>query len=405
MKQRVAVTGAAGITPFGDTWTQTQAGLAAMQNCVRHMDSWDHVDGLNTRLAAPIVGDDLIEMYGGNGVRSMGRVALLAVHATQLALTHAGLIDDPVLSNGRTGVAYGSCTGATEEIVEMADAADLTRMRPVQYLRLMSHTAAMNICRHFDIRGRVVPTPSACTAGSQSIGFAYEAIRAGRQTIMVAGGAEQLCISEAAVFDVLYATSTRNDEPHATPCPFDTKRDGLVVGEGAGTLILEDMAHAKARGATILAELIGYGTNADGAHVTRPNQQTMQKALERALVDAAIDGQRIGYVCAHGTATVHGDIAETNATAMALGHAVPISSLKSYLGHTLGACGALEAWMSICMLNADWYAPTLNLNNLDERCGELDYIRGAPRTLSNELVMSNNFAFGGINTSLIFQRT
>ncbi|MFK8017799.1 MAG: beta-ketoacyl-ACP synthase [Gammaproteobacteria bacterium] len=404
MNPRVAITGAAGITPLGDSWQQTRSGLGAMKNCVRRMESWDDVDGLNTRLAAPIVDIDLSTRYGGNGVRSMGRVAQLAVHATHLALSEAGLLDDPTLSDGSTGVAYGSCTGSTEEIVAMGDASDLTRMQPVQYLRLMSHTAAMNICRHFDIRGRVVPTPSACTAGSQSIGFAYEAIRAGRQTIMVAGGAEQLCVSEAAVFDVLYATSTRNDEPNATPCPFDTKRDGLVVGEGAGTLILEDMDHAKARGANILAELVGFGTNADGAHVTRPNQSTMQKALESALADADIDGQQIGYVCAHGTATEHGDIAETNATAEALGKKVPISSLKSYLGHTLGACGALEAWMTLNMLNDDWYAPTLNLENLDERCGDLDYLRGAPRKLENEFVMSNNFAFGGINTSLIFQR-
>ena len=222
---------------------------------------------------------------------------------------------------------------------------------------------------------------------------------------MIAGGAEELSPTEAAVFDTLYATSTKNDTPESTPRPFDRDRDGLVLGEGAGALILEEMDHAKARGANIYAEIIGFGTNSDGAHVTRPNQKTMARCLERAIEDARIDSASIGYVNAHGTATDHGDIAESQATSQILGKNTPISSLKSYMGHTLGACGALEAWMTIEMMNRDWYAPTINLDNIDPLCGELDYIVDDGRNMSNEFVMSNNFAFGGINTSLIFQRT
>jgi len=201
----------------------------------------------------------------------------------------------------------------------------------------------------------------------------------------------------------LYATSVKNDTPELTPKPFDTDRDGLVIGEGACTLILEELEHALERGATIYAEIIGFGCNSDGKHVTQPTAATMQIAIEQAVEDANIDIAEIGYVCAHGTATDRGDIAETNATANALGKK-PISSLKSYLGHTLGACGAIEAWASINMMQDNWFAPTINLDNIAPECGDLDYIRGEGREIHTDVVMSNNFAFGGINTSLIFKR-
>ena len=206
------------------------------------------------------------------------------------------------------------------------------------------------------------------------------------------------------IFDTLYATSTRNDAPETTPRPYDIDRDGLVLGEGACAFILEEREHALARGATIIAEIIGFGTNSDGTHVTRPNRDTMGDCIRIALEDARLDGVDIGYVNTHGTATEHGDIAESQATSSKLGPQVPASSLKSYIGHTLGACGALEAWLSIEMMNSDWYAPTINLDNIDPRCGELDYITGTGREFSSHCVMSNNFAFGGINTSMIFRR-
>jgi 3-oxoacyl-[acyl-carrier-protein] synthase II len=221
---------------------------------------------------------------------------------------------------------------------------------------------------------------------------------------MIAGGAEELCASEAAVFDTLFATSVRNDAPGTTPSPFDADRDGLVIGEGAGTLILEEMEHAKARGAKIYAEVVGFGTNSDGCHVTQPNAVTMKIAMQLALTDAGLAPSAIGYVNAHGTGTQHGDIAESQATMNLFGSRMPISSLKSYMGHTLGACGALEAWISIEMMNEGWFAPTINLKNVDPQCAELDYIAGEGRALQCEYVMSNNFAFGGINTSLIFKR-
>ncbi|HZX30397.1 MAG TPA: beta-ketoacyl synthase N-terminal-like domain-containing protein, partial [Rhodocyclaceae bacterium] len=199
-------------------------------------------------------------------------------------------------------------------------------------------------------------------------------------------------------------TSTRNDEPERTPRPFDKDRDGLVVGEGAATLVLEEYEHAQARGATILAEIVGFGTNSDGAHITQPEAATMAEALRLALADAALPASAIGYVSAHGTATDRGDVAESHATAEVLGSKVPISSMKSYLGHTLGACGAIEAWWAIEMLQRKWFAPTVNLATPDPACAPLNHVTGAGLELDTQYVMSNNFAFGGINTSLIFAR-
>jgi 3-oxoacyl-[acyl-carrier-protein] synthase II len=205
-------------------------------------------------------------------------------------------------------------------------------------------------------------------------------------------------------FDTLYATSRLNDKPHTTPRPYDRDRDGLVVGEGSAMLILEELEHAQRRGARIHAELVGFGSNSDGVHVTRPEEKTMRVVMELALQDAGISPDAIGYVNGHGTATEHGDIAETRATSALFGKRMPLSSQKSYLGHTLGACGALEAWFSIEMMNAGWFAPTLNLDNIDPRCGELEYITGEGRAIHTDYVMNNNFAFGGVNTSMVFKR-
>jgi 3-oxoacyl-[acyl-carrier-protein] synthase II len=177
-----------------------------------------------------------------------------------------------------------------------------------------------------------------------------------------------------------------------------------VVGEGAAMFVLEDLEHARARGARVHAEVVGFGSNCDGAHVTRPMAGTMQRVMELALADASLPPGAIGYVNGHGTATEHGDVAETRATAAVLGSRVPISSQKSYLGHTLGACGAIEAWLTVEMMRGGWHSPTLNLDSIDPACGELDYILGDGRDLDIEFAMSNNFAFGGVNTSLVLRR-
>jgi 3-oxoacyl-[acyl-carrier-protein] synthase II len=404
---RVVVTGVGGFSPIGNSWDDIHANLRSRTNGVRHIDAWDIYQGLNTKLGAPVRDFSPPEHFTRKRTRSMGRVALMATVATEKALIDAGLLNDPILTSGRTGVSYGSSTGSTDAATESAKmllSHSLDTVSATSYLRMMAHTAPVNIGVFFGLQGRVITTSSACTSGSQGIGYAYEAIRNGCQDVMLAGGAEELCPSEAAVFDTLYATSTMNDSPGSTPRPFDRDRDGLVVGEGACTLVLERLDLALARGARIHAEIAGFGTNSDGNHVTQPSSATMKKAMELALESAGLQAEDIGYVSAHGTATDRGDIAESTATHQLFGANMPISSMKSYMGHTLGACGSLEAWLAMEMMNHGWFAPTINLENIDERCAELDYIVGDGRDLVVEHVMSNNFAFGGINTSLIFSR-
>ncbi|AKN25562.1 Beta-ketoacyl-acyl-carrier-protein synthase I [Stutzerimonas stutzeri] len=405
--RRVVVTGMAGITSLGSDWTSIEANFSANRSGIRRMAEWDRFTELNTRLAGPVDDFSVPPHWTRKQLRSMGRVSRLSVLAAERALADAGLLEDASIRDGRMGVACGSSTGSTEEIKAFGNmllnsVAD--GLNANSYIRMMPHTTAANISIFFGLTGRVIPTSSACTSGSQGIGYAYEAIKFGRLPLMLAGGAEELCATEAMVFDALYATSLRNDAPHTSPRPYDSGRDGLVIGEGAGMLVLEELEHALARGATIHAELVGFGSNADGQHATKPEQLTMRRAMELALEDAGLAPAAIGYVNGHGTATEQGDIAETQATQALFGSGMPISSQKSFLGHTLGACGALESWFSIEMMNRDRYIHTLNLDEVDPRCGDLDYLRGAPRTMQHEYVMNNNFAFGGINTSLIFRR-
>ncbi len=404
--KRVVVTGMSAITALGDTWGEFKTALQKGENAVQYMTDWDVAPELNTRLAAPVTHFSKPSHYKRKQVRSMGRVAMMSTRTTELALEEAGLLDHPSLTDGSTGIAFGSSTGSTPPLLafaKMMETGEMTGVTATSYIQMMAHTAPVNVGVFFGLKGRVITTSSACTSGSQGIGYAYEAIKYGRQKAMVAGGAEELCITEAAVFDTLYATSTKNDAAKSTPRPFDQNRDGLVIGEGAGTLILEEYEHALARGATIYAELVGFGCNSDGQHVTQPTAETMQVAIEMALNDAQLTADQIGYVNAHGTSTDRGDIAESLATFNALGKK-PISSLKSYLGHTLGACGAIEAWASINMMNDGWFAPTINLTDVDPECADLDYIKGNGREMQTDYIMSNNFAFGGINTSLIFKK-
>ncbi|WP_018917636.1 beta-ketoacyl-ACP synthase [Vreelandella zhanjiangensis] len=404
---RVVVTGMAGFSPIGNDWPSMKARLERLQNGVIHMDDWECYDGLNTRLGAPVRDFNLPAHYHRRALRSMGRGAQMATRASELALEDAGLLDTPLLGSGQMGIAYGASAGEPDAVADFGNMLinkSTDGLNANSYIRMMAHTAPVNIGVFLGVRGRIYTTSSACTSGSQGIGYAYEAIRFGRQTAMIAGGCEELSASEAAVFDTLFATSTLNDAPHTSPRPFDAERDGLVIGEGAGTLILEELEHAQARGATIHAELVGFGTNSDGRHVTQPDASVMEQAIRQALEDANLQPEQIGYVSAHGTATERGDIAESHATHAVFGSNLPISAFKSFTGHTLGACGALEAWVAIKMMQEGWFHGTANLDRLDDACAELDYLNGSGRHMQCDYVMSNNFAFGGINTSLIFRR-
>lgn len=406
MLKRVVITGIGGITAFGRDWHTIQTAFKRKHNAVRNMGWQEQFPDLEANLGAPVPDYVPPAHWTRKQLRSMGLVSYLCVDAAEQALTDAGLLGDESIKDGRMGVACGSSTGSTKDIRDLGELLLTGTSRNFSantYVRMMPHTTAANVGIFFGLTGRIIPTSSACSSGSQGIGYAYEAIKYGMIDMMLAGGGEEFCPSEVYVFDSLYAASRRNDEPEATPRPYDADRDGLVIGEGAGMLVLEELEHAKARGAKIYAEIVGYGANSDGTHVTQPQKDTMRRCMELALKDAGIKPEQVGYVNGHGTATEKGDIAETLATEAVFGH-VPMSSQKSYFGHTLGACGALESWFSIEMMNGGWFAPTINLENIDPLCGKVDYIRGDGREIRTDYVMNNNFAFGGVNTSLIFKR-
>lgn len=407
MKRRVVITGVGLVSPLGNDLDTVTAALAEGRTGVRTMDEWTEYGGVETRLGAPAQPYSLAG-YSRKQLRTMGPVARHATFATAAAIADAGLPEELVRS-GRVGLAYGSTDGScsSEESYyrKLYATNSFSGLLASSYLKFMSHTCAANLAQLFGITGRVVPICSACTSASQSIGQGYEALAFGREEVMICGGAEELHFTVAGVFDLMLATSVRyNAEPARTPRPFDADRDGMVVGEGAGTLVLETLEGARARGATIHAEIVGYGTNCDGGHLTSPSDRGMAGAMARALADAALDRADIGYINAHGTGTEVGDRAESRATYEVMGGDVPISSTKSYTGHTLGSCGAIESAFIFGMMRDGFLAPTRTLDAPDPECGPLNYLMGTPREAKPELVMNNNFAFGGINTSLIYRR-
>ena len=407
MSKRVVITGMAMTSPLGSDVKSSFDRLHTLKNCIQYDKTLEIYKGLHTRLDARVKDFVLPPDFTRKTTRTMGDVAIMSVVTAQEALEDAGLSGNEIVTSGQTGVAYGSCSGSIDAIMDfysMCVNHEVKNLNSGSYIRMMSHTSAVNISLYFKTHGRIIPTSTACTSGSMAVGYAYEAIKSGTQTVMIAGGAEEHSPSNIGVFDTLFATSVKNDTPNLTPSPFDKDRDGLVIGSGAGTLILEEYEHAKNRGAKIYAEIAGFATNTDGTHITNPNSEMMAEVMKMALNDADLSPENIGYINAHGTGTVNGDIAESIATHSVFGSNTPISTLKSYTGHTLGACGAIEAIMSIEMMNNNWFCPTLNLKNIDDRCGELYYIMTEPRLLETDYIMSNNFAFGGINTSLIFKR-
>lgn len=407
MTYRVAITGMSGVTSLGSDWEGISANLKKGITGVRYMPEWQGIKGLNTKLGAPVAQFEIPSRFKRKQLRSASRVARLALAATEGALKNAELLDSDEIASEITGVAYGSAIGGIDALAEFAGVLygeSIDTLNSTSYIRMMPHTAAVNISIIYKTQGRLIPASSACTSGSLSIGYAYEAIKHGYQKIMLAGGAEEFSVADSAVFDVLYCASSTNDRPEQSPRPFDKQRDGLVIGEGAATLVLEELQHARDRGAQIFAELIGFGTNSDGRHLTQPSPKTMELAMKKACDDAQITPSEIGYISAHATATQIGDVSESMATEQLFGRQTPISSLKSYFGHTLGACGAIEAWLAICGMNEGWFPPTQHLTEVDPECAMLDYIVGAPRELQCDTVMSNNFAFGGLNTSLVFRK-
>jgi 3-oxoacyl-[acyl-carrier-protein] synthase II len=339
--------------------------------------------------------------------RSMGKVSIYSTVCAMEAIRDAGLSDD-LLKSGRLGVAAASTIGSPQAyedfFFELFRSQAINEITSMTFLKIMNHTTAANIAVNFGITGRVFSPSSACTSSSQSIGMSYETIQHGIQDVMLAGGAEEVHYTTAATFDILNVASAGfNDKPELTPSPFDKNRDGIVVGEGAGIVVLEEYEHAKKRGAKIYAEVIGFSSLCDGSHMSTPAKEGMQKTMELALSNAGLKPGNVDYINAHATATDTGDVAEAQATKAVFGDKVPLSATKSFTGHTLGACGVHEFIYSLMMMEDQKIYPTLHLNEMDPLCEGIQVIRElTDRKI--ETVLTNNFAFGGINTSILLKK-
>ncbi|MGH1346088.1 MAG: beta-ketoacyl-ACP synthase [Nannocystales bacterium] len=405
---RVVITGLGLASPLGNSYSEITEGLRSGRSAVQYIEEWSRIERLASLVAGRVEGLEFKGRWPRKKSRTFGRVAALAAYATEAAVADAGL-EAERLTEEDVGVAYGSTHGsssAQEDFCRRIFANDsLGTVASSAYLKFMSHTCAANLALFFGIRGRVLSTSAACVSGSQGIGTGYEAIRSGAASIMLCGGAEELHFVHAGVFDVLFAASSKhNDNPSTTPRPFDRDRDGLAVAEGAGTVVLESLEHAQARGAKIHAEVLGFGTTCDGTHLTNPSPDGMARAMKAALRQAEISPSELDYVNAHATATTAGDIAESIATLDAVGDKVPVSSTKGQTGHTLGACGSIESIFCLSMMRNGFLATNRNLENVDPECRALNYLTGAAEDATVDTVMNNNFAFGGINTSIILRK-
>lgn len=401
--RRVVITGMGVISPLGNDVSALMDGLAQGRSAVERMEGWSDYIGLHSLVGAPAVLENE-KLIPRQQRRSMGRLSLFATQAARQALDDAGFTSEMITSD-RTGCVVGSTMGSAASITESFElvfpARDLSQLPSTKFFQCVSHTAAMNISQCFGISGIVLAPSAACASGLQAVGFGYDLIRTGRQDHVLCGGAEELHPTVTASFDVLYATSTHhNDSPKTTPQPFDRDRDGLVCGEGAGILVLEDLETARARGAKIYAEVIGFSTCGSGAHISQSNADAMIRCIRQVLKESGLRADEIDYICAHATATAHGDVEEAKALKEIFGSDVPVSSLKGHMGHTLGASGAIELIASLKMMEQGTVYPTLNLANIDPECSGIRHVQ-TPLNKDINTILKNSFAFGGINAALV----
>lgn len=403
---RVVITGVGGVSPLGRDVAALVDGIENGRSAVRYMEGWDRYTGLRSLVAAPAELCDEKQIPRQKR-RSMGRMSIFAVQAAEQALSDAGL-DREELRSGRVGCVVGSTMGSAESMNEtferMLPERDLGNLTSMKFFQCVSHTASMNVAHYLELTGVVMATSAACASGLQAVGAGYDLIRSGRQDVVFCGGAEDLHPTVTGSFDILFATSAGyNDDPEKTPRPFDMDRDGLVCGEGAGILLLEDYDHARARGARMYGEVTGYHTCGSGVHVSQSSRDAMVRCMREAMGAAGIEPGDVDYVSAHATATVHGDEEEAGAIREIFGDTAPVSSMKGHIGHTLGASGALELILSLVMMEKGELYPTLNLEVVDPSCEGICHVtERTPKTVNT--LLKNSFAFGGINAVVVCRR-
>jgi 3-oxoacyl-[acyl-carrier-protein] synthase II len=403
---RVVITGRGAVSPFGTGSDKLVDGVWQGRSGVKIMDDWRQIKGLGSFLAAPVPEIDPKSLLPRAMRRTMGDMALHAALAAREAVDEAGFSTE-LLASGRIGVAIGSTTGspgAYESFYEkFLPEKSIEEMKSGFFFKIMSHSCAANVCLALGIAGEQWSPSSACSSAAQAIGLGYLLVKSGRQDAILCGGADEVHHTVTMVFDVLKAASRQHDLPITSPRPFDTARDGVVCGGGSGVLVVESLESALSRDADIYCEILGFGHVNDSSHIANPHQDAMHGAMAAALKEAGVSSAEIDYVNAHATGTPQGDIAEAAAIYKTVGNVVPVSSFKGHLGHTLGAAGALESIILLAMMRRQEVIPTLNLDSPDPQCSNINLPQKiVARRI--DTVIKNNFALGGVNTSLVFRR-
>lgn len=411
MEKRVVVTGMGCLSPLGPDVASTWASLKAGQSGIGPITLFD-ASNLPVHFAGEIKGFDPSTVLDSKQARRMDRFQQLAFAASVEALRNARFEITPHNAD-RVGVVVGSGIGGLKTLGDQFKVLferGPSRVSPFLITMMVVDLAPGLISILLGAKGPNFSTVSACATGAHAIGEASEIIRRCQADVMIAGGAEASVVEMGmAAFSTMRALSTRNDAPERASRPFDAERDGFIMAEGAGILILEDLEHARARGATILAEVIGYGSTADASHITdpAPGGEGAARAMRQAINRADLTPEDVQYINAHGTSTPVGDRAETAAIKCVFGDyagRLPVSSTKSMTGHLLGAAGGVEAIFCIQAMQDGFVPPTINYEYPDPEC-DLDYVPNVGRAMDLDIVMSNSFGFGGHNVSLIFRRT
>ena len=410
MERRIVITAASAITPIGHGKDQIVNSLLRGISGVKPLRE-DELIGryIHSKVYGTVdypIDYDFQRQYR----KTMAPCTYYACQVAKEVLAQSGLPEE-FITSGKLGVAFGSIHGSPSTqrdiyrtFFGMADKKAYQTIGAVDYLKSMVHTTAVNITKMFGITGRVISSCTACTTSSQSIGYGYEAIKFGMQDAMLCGGADEYDTLTVAVFDNLLACSTAfNDEPQRTPRPFDKLRDGLVAAEGAGAVMLEEYEFAKKRGANILAEVIGFACNNNGGDLILPNLGGITKTLKLGLENAKLNPEEVDLISAHATATKMGDIIEAQAINSVFGGHPYVVGLKGYMGHTMAACGGIETILSLYMMNEGFIAPTLNLEEVDERCAMIKHVQKIIQHPVKTAAVQN-FAFGGVNTILLIKK-
>lgn len=410
MRKRVVVTGLGCVSPVGNNVNDTWQALLAGKSGAAPITAFD-ASAHKTKFAAEVKGFDPVALFGTRDARKMDRFSQFATASTLEAMEQAGLKVDES-NRDRVGILIGTGIGGIITLLEQYEvlrARGPERVSPFLIPMMISDNAAGNIAIRVGARGPNMALATACASGTNALGEAAEMIRRGSADVMIAGGAEAAITAlSMAGMNVMTALSTRNDDPQTASRPFDKNRDGFLMGEGAGILILESLEYAQARGAKILCEFSGYGTTDDAHHISAPAENGAGAAISMslALQNADLKPEDVSYINAHGTSTYLNDKSETAAIKTVFGeqaYKIPVSSTKSMTGHLLGASGAVEAVFSAMAIMNNILPPTINYETPDPVC-DLDYVPNQPRKAEPNYVMSNSFGFGGHNATLILGR-